>query len=837
MLRIRQVVHACVLCFLGIAAARGQDFSSLRAPASSSIKQHAPLPPLSERCVLRSGNRVLAVQVRCANDTSNGVVSSAGLFNIGTAKNQTLLFDFPHERYTSHLNVWLDGRLYSNDSSASRLPALQVLQPPFFLPDSTIACQYQAEKLIIEQRLRPEQYSDSTGAIFMQYLLINRDSVPHEVGLLLELDTKVVQTDSAAILTSFGYSDREAAFYGAGVPDFFQAFEFSPPQQGLVAQGTLAGFQATRPDLFAIGDWVNLRQVKWDFTPGSAKYNDSAVLLRWDPQPLAAGQTRALATYYGLGQVATAQGDLSLSLSAPAELRAAGDTLTPNPFSVSLLVTNTGLAAAQQVRALVELPEFLSLVEGEAALKILDPPDLQPNDAGALAWRVRGRCAPRDTVLKIGVRVFAQNTPDNFVAASLRVPACPPSGFTLAAAPDAQAVTAGDSAVYAVHVSPAGNFSEAVALELWPEIPGIDASFTPRRPLPGTSAQLRLQTAPGLVAGMYSFAVNGRSGKFSASDTISLQVLAAGIDREPPRLSRQNPAPGGRNVLPETTISFEIHDEGAGVDSASLLMLVNGQRVRPRLRGEDLRLLFAEYLSPSPFDYGEEVQVAVRVADRADPAHEMEERYSFFIQEAMYDLIAASLRPEQELQAGLEGKVRGEVRNGLAGVAQPFRVLMQADQATIKDTTMAALAPQQTVALSAAVRFTTAGRHEITMQVDADGSIAELSEDNNQQTLLLEILPAAPRELVVKPNPFTPNDDGYNDVAAFDYAGLDLQSASLKIFDVEGVSVQEWEEARTGVITWDGRDRHGRPLPPGIYFYSLRERGNNVANGYIVLAR
>ncbi len=894
-----------------------------------------------QRCVLRTGNAVLAVQVLCANDTANNNPIYAGLFNIGTSNNRTLLFDFPRDRFTSHLNVWLDGRLFSTNPSASRVAALPVLQFPVFLADSTIACRYQIENLIIEQRLRPEQYSDSTGAIFMQYFLTNHDGRPHEVGLLLELDTKINEIDSAAILTQSGYSDREAAFRGASVPDFFQAFEFRPPQSGLVAQGTLAGLQATRPDFFAVGDWINLRQVKWDFIPGNERYNDSAVLLRWDPQPLAPAQTRILGTYYGVGNVTTAQGDLALSVSAPAELRVEADTLKPNPFTLNLLVTNTGLATANGVRAQLELPAFLSLVEGETAGKFLDRPDLSPNAAGAAAWRIRARCARRDTTLKIIVRAFAQNAPENFVETALRLPACGLSNFALSVMPERQTITAGASANYLVSVSPRGNFNAPVVLDLWPGIPGIHSVFQPQQPLPGTASQLTLQTVPGLLAGTYPFAVIGRSLGLTQSDTIFLHVNAAVSDHEAPRLARQNPAPGGRNVLPETAVRFEIEDEGAGVDSAALILAINHQRVRPRISGNDPRALVIEYQPAQAFRYNEEVQVEIHAADFAAPRNEIEASYSFFvvtdhaspyltdlqpppdataapaeaeisfhvrddlagvdtaaiafwvdgkkaapilqgsplavrarykppqafmpgarvpvkisardraapanamtpveysfqIQPAIYDLIAVSLRPEGELRAGVPGKIRGEIRNGMAAIAQPFRVLLQMDQATIKDTVIAAFAREQASSLFAPVHFTAAGAHEIIMKVDADNSLAEFSEDNNQQRILLEILPAVRWPFTARPNPFTPNHDGYNDVVEFDYAGLDLQAASLKIFDVEGVNVQSWENSRAGLVAWDGRDRNGRPLPPGIYFYSLRERGHNVMNGYIVLAR
>jgi hypothetical protein len=69
----------------------------------------------------------------------------------------------------------------------------------------------------------------------------------------------------------------------------------------LIARGTLTGAAALRSDWFLIGDWFNLRKVAWDYVPNGQKYNDSAVILRWEPRTLAPSQTLSIGAYYGLG--------------------------------------------------------------------------------------------------------------------------------------------------------------------------------------------------------------------------------------------------------------------------------------------------------------------------------------------------------------------------------------------------------------------------------------------------------------------------------------------------------------------------------------------------------
>lgn len=89
----------------------------------------------------------------------------------------------------------------------------------------------------------------------------------------------------------------------------------------------------------------------------------------------------------------------------------------------------------------------------------------------------------------------------------------------------------------------------------------------------------------------------------------------------------------------------------------------------------------------------------------------------------------------------------------------------------------------------------------------------------------------------MRPNPFTPNADGFNDAVEFNFSTLGLSAPALRIFDVDGLAVVQEEHLPAGVFSWRGQDRNGRALPPGIYLYSLQDRGKNIANGYVVLAR
>ncbi|MDZ7268630.1 MAG: gliding motility-associated C-terminal domain-containing protein [candidate division KSB1 bacterium] len=892
--------------------------------------------------LLRSGNGVVAVQVRATTDTlPTGHIVHAGLFNIGTAQDQPLLFDFPAPPQTSHLNLWLDGALYSNDPLVTGLPNLPLAQAPLLLPDGTIQCEYRVGQFALTQRLRPEQFSDTTGAIFMQYLLTNYDTQAHQAGLLLELDTKINQNDATPFLTSAGYSRAEKVFAGAAVPDFYLAFEFGPDSSGLVAQGTLARAHATRPDFLAIGDWINLSQVQWDYTPDTLNFKDSALLLRWDPVPLAPGETRSLATYYGLGDVQRAPGVLSLNLNMPARLTCVNDSLAPNPFSVSLLVSNRGFSTAQQVVAELELPPGLLLAPGEFARKSLTPDSLAPQASGTVAWSVRALPVAADVNLRVRAMVTARGAPENAVETTLALPYCRVAGFEMVISPRRRALQAGSRAEFQVLVQPLGSFNQPVALSLWPALPGVSAHFEQPVVSPGSLTTLVLQTAASLLAGTYDFIITGRAGNLAVSDTISLEVAGVLLDHDPPFTTGHNPGRGAVNVLPEGALTVEIHDTGAGVDSATIVLAVNDRRVTPVISGSPPNYL-VRYQPQTAWHYNEEVTVSVRAADLASPPNLMpEERYrfsivrdeqppfvsdrqpaagaqevaantaisfhlrdeasgvageslalwvngaavvpalsggprdylvqyqpavafapgenvtvritahdralppnhlveefSFRVRPAVYDLMVTVLRPLGDLRPNAGARVVGEIRNRRDAIAEPFRLELRRDGELVQDTLITAMAGGATLSKTFAVNFRQTGSQRLLLRVDADDQIAEEAEDNNSQELVVELLPAEPAPAFsVRPNPFTPNHDGYNDAVKFSYAGLALAQPGLRVFDTAGRTVLSVDRLPANEFLWDGRDDHGRPLPPGVYLYSLQNHGRNVKNGYVVLAR
>lgn len=78
-----------------------------------------------------------------------------------------------------------------------------------------------------------------------------------------------------------------------------------------------------------------------------------------------------------------------------------------------------------------------------------------------------------------------------------------------------------------------------------------------------------------------------------------------------------------------------------------------------------------------------------------------------------------------------------------------------------------------------------------------------------------------------KPNPFSPNGNGWNDTTALSFHLANNAEVTVHLFDARGVTVRKLVEKRpsfAGInqVEWDGRDDFGRMLRAGIYLYKLK---------------
>ena len=131
-------------------------------------------------------------------------------------------------------------------------------------------------------------------------------------------------------------------------------------------------------------------------------------------------------------------------------------------------------------------------------------------------------------------------------------------------------------------------------------------------------------------------------------------------------------------------------------------------------------------------------------------------------------------------------------------------------------------------------QFERVGGYTIVARVDADDAIDEVDTENNEQSTEVSV---SEGQLVVRPNPFTPNGDSFNDAVIFDLTRIAVSSPELTVYDVNGRVVRKVMPGSGLQIPWDGRDDSGREMLPGTYLYILRDANKTIARGYVVLAR
>jgi hypothetical protein len=90
----------------------------------------------------------------------------------------------------------------------------------------------------------------------------------------------------------------------------------------------------------------------------------------------------------------------------------------------------------------------------------------------------------------------------------------------------------------------------------------------------------------------------------------------------------------------------------------------------------------------------------------------------------------------------------------------------------------------------------------------------------------------------VYPRIITPNGDGWNDKAIFQFDNPQLLPITGKVYDITGAFVANLKTGPNpdSTLAWDGKDSGGTVVPAGIYVYQIDESGS-AETGTVVVAR
>ena len=135
--------------------------------------------------------------------------------------------------------------------------------------------------------------------------------------------------------------------------------------------------------------------------------------------------------------------------------------------------------------------------------------------------------------------------------------------------------------------------------------------------------------------------------------------------------------------------------------------------------------------------------------------------------------------------------------------------------------------------LNTSILFDRIGQHRVRCDVDPDNRIAESDESNNTAEIVIHVNEGT---LKLSSNPFTPNNDGFNDYVFFEFPEMFLKPSEVLIFDLYGKKVRTIR-SNGDEYRWYGSDDNGQELLPGVYIYIIRADGKSEHNGTLTLIR
>lgn len=318
-------------------------------------------------------------------------------------------------------------------------PDGQLQNPVTTITDQCIVSTWTVGYFEIKQILRPVDLEDR-GSIKITYQVINNSSIETPIGVMFVLDLYVggfyipgvAGKDDAWITDGSNFSRRIRHFEGIEVPSFWQSFEYSPlnPQgqfPGLIAHGDLSNFDLTPPDLFVIGNSFtlfpgepNLTSVHWDYVPptGTHFYNDSGVLLQWNQQEIAPGDTLEVCTMLGNGRVAFDGDDLLTAVTSPNIIQNIDCHHAPREFDINVSVTSLReIFPFNNLQAELVFPNPLPFMLETNNPQILNPSSLEYQETATAQWHVRidSTQVPADQMFPFEVHITTSVPQDSVV--------------------------------------------------------------------------------------------------------------------------------------------------------------------------------------------------------------------------------------------------------------------------------------------------------------------------------------------------------------------------------------------------------------------------------------
>jgi hypothetical protein len=254
------------------------------------------------------------------------------------------------------------------------------------------------------------------------YEVINSDKKNHSVGIRVMLDTKLGSNDGAPFRIGDASVRTEKKFVGADIFDYWQTFD-SLTSPNVIAQGSLnlEDDGIAPPDKMFLVNWGTLADNPWGFVYEEGRSfirsgefeKDTALALYWDPVSVTNGSKFQVKTLYGLGGISLAPGELSLGITAPADIYSS----QRNEILIIGYVLNSGGFDSRNTVAKFILPTGFEVVDGKKEFEI---GVLEAGDTKQIPIKVRLN-NPKPGLKKIGFKVTSTTLDENEIFREINV--------------------------------------------------------------------------------------------------------------------------------------------------------------------------------------------------------------------------------------------------------------------------------------------------------------------------------------------------------------------------------------------------------------------------------
>ncbi|MBN1458364.1 MAG: hypothetical protein JXA57_02425 [Armatimonadetes bacterium] len=416
-----------VIAMLGLATL---GFSQTPSPPPEPVQEtKVGESTAADEAALSIENEFLRVRVNTGpKEAGRFAVDTTGGDPSRRADDGQVLIYGSREPWTSYTTVFVDGQPHVFGGPTERraglhAPTTELVAPPT-VQDNELVASAVVGDLQVSQSLSFARSPTTRvrDAAAVSYIVTNRGVREHQVGLRLMVDTMLGSNDGAPLRAGTAAIETATRLIGEAIPEYWQAFD-SLSDPAVISQGTLRGPGLTPPDRLEMVDWGTLADNAWDFpfptgadfTRAGEEAKDTAVALYWEPRPLAPGESRTYTTLYGVGGVSLSPAELSLGLTAPAEVDFQYDDV--KPFSVIAYVENSGGFESRGTRIELTLSEGLKLAEGSRRVSL---GTLPPGQTKQVSWRVLPTGAATGT-LQMVATVTSDNLEPNRVTRDLVV--------------------------------------------------------------------------------------------------------------------------------------------------------------------------------------------------------------------------------------------------------------------------------------------------------------------------------------------------------------------------------------------------------------------------------